>query len=58
MKVHSFKQNGIVEFTLHCCACRLWEEWDQQEMDEVEEKQGGEEDRTKDMLWKMTEIIN
>lgn len=50
MKVHSFKQNGIVEFTLHCCACRLWEEWDQQEMDEVEEKQGGEEDRTKDML--------
>lgn len=26
--------------TLHCCACGLWEEWNKQEVDEVDEGQG------------------
>lgn len=32
-------QRATVELTLHCCACRLWEEWNKQEIDEVDEGQ-------------------
>lgn len=33
-------KRGSVHLTLHCCACWLCEEWNKQEIDEVDEGQG------------------
>lgn len=38
--VWSFKESCSVDLTLHCCACGLREEWNKQEIDEVDEGQG------------------
>lgn len=32
-------RDGAAALTLHCCACWLWEEWNEQEIDEVDEGQ-------------------
>lgn len=32
-------ESGTADLTLHCCACGLWEEWNKQEIDEVDEGQ-------------------
>lgn len=36
----SFKESCTVDLTPHCCACGLREEWNKQEIDEVDEGQG------------------
>lgn len=35
-----FKEDYTRDLTLHCCACGLREEWNKQEVDEVDEGQG------------------